>query len=50
MAFSNSITACISFSLSKFKPFNLQDFPDEVTVLPREVEKQINDKITNTLK
>ena len=30
----------------KFKKFNLKDFSDEVTVLPREIEKQINDKIT----
>lgn len=35
---------------NKFTKFNLKDFPDEVTVLPREVEKQINDKITNALK
>ena len=30
----------------KFVKFNLKDFPDEITVLPRDVEKQINDKIT----
>lgn len=35
---------------NKFTKFNLKDFPDEITVLPREVEKQINDKITNALK
>ncbi len=35
---------------NKFIEFNLKDFPDEITVLPREVEKQINDKITNALK
>lgn len=35
---------------NKYTPFNLQDFPDEITVLPREVEKQINDKITNAIK
>lgn len=34
----------------KFTKFNLKDFPDEITVLPRSVEKQINDKITKTLK
>lgn len=34
----------------KFVKFNLKDFPDEITVLPREVEKQINDKITKALK
>lgn len=35
---------------NKFTQFNLKDFPDEITVLPREVEKQINDKVTNALK
>jgi hypothetical protein len=35
---------------NKFTKFNLKDFPDEITVLPRKVEKQINDKITNALK
>jgi len=35
---------------NKFTKFNLKDFPDEITVLPRQVEKQINDKITNALK
>lgn len=35
---------------NKFTKFNLKDFPDEITVLPRDVEKQINDKITNALK
>jgi len=35
---------------NKFIGFNLKDFPDEVTVLPRDVEKQLNDKITNALK
>jgi len=35
---------------SKFIGFNLKDFPDEVTVLPRDIEKQLNDKITNALK
>jgi hypothetical protein len=34
---------------NKFTPFNLKDFPDEITVLPRDVEKQLNDKITNAL-
>ena len=33
----------------KFTKFNLKDFPDEITVLPRNVEKQLNDKITNAL-
>lgn len=35
---------------NKYTPFNLQDFSDEITVLPRDVEKQLNDKITNALK
>jgi len=35
---------------NKFTEFNLKDFPDEITVLPREVEKQLNDKITKALK
>lgn len=35
---------------NKFTKFNLKDFPDVITVLPRDVEKQINDKITNALK
>jgi hypothetical protein len=34
----------------KFVQFNLKDFPDEITVLPRETEKQINDKITKATK
>lgn len=34
----------------KFIKFNLKDFPDKITVLPRDVEKQINDKITKALK
>jgi len=34
----------------KFIQFNLKDFSDEITVLPRKVEKQINDKITKALK
>ena len=34
----------------KFIKFNLKDFPDKITVLPRNVEKQINDKITKALK
>ena len=34
----------------KFVQFNLKDFPDEITVLPRNVEKQINDKITKASK
>ena len=34
---------------NKYTPFNLRDFPDEITVLPRDVEKKINDKITNAL-
>jgi hypothetical protein len=34
----------------KFTQFNLKDFPDEITVLPRNVEKQINDKITRASK
>ena len=34
----------------KFVQFNLKDFPDEITVLPKKVEKQINDKITKALK
>ncbi len=33
----------------KFKRFNLKDFPDEITVLPKGVEKKINDKITKAL-
>lgn len=32
-----------------FIKFNLKDFPDEVTVLPKRIEKQINDKITKAL-
>lgn len=35
---------------NKFIKFNLKDFPDEITVLPRDVEKKLNDKITNALK
>lgn len=34
----------------KFIKFNLKDFPDEITVLPRDVEKQINNRITKALK
>jgi hypothetical protein len=34
---------------NKFTKFNLKDFSDEITVLPRDVEKQLNDKITNAL-
>lgn len=34
----------------KFIKFNLKDFPDEITVLPRDIEKQINDRITKALK
>ena len=34
---------------NKFTKFNIKDFPDEITVLPRDVEKQLNDKITNAL-
>lgn len=34
----------------EFIKFNLKDFPDKITVLPRNIEKQLNDKITNTLK
>lgn len=34
---------------NRFTAFNLKDFPDEVTVLPREVEKSLNDKITKAL-
>lgn len=34
----------------RFVKFNLKDFPDEITVLPRDVEKQLNDKITKALK
>lgn len=33
----------------KFIKFNLKDFPDQITVLPREVEKKINGKITKAL-
>lgn len=35
---------------NKFIPFNLRDFPDEITVLPRDVEKKLNDKITSRSK
>ena len=35
---------------NNFIKFNLKDFPDKITVLPRDIEKQINDKITNALK
>ena len=35
---------------NKFIPFNLKDFPDKITVLPRDVEKKLNDKITSTSK
>ena len=35
---------------NKFIKFNLKDFPDEITVLPGDVEKKLNDKITNALK
>ena len=33
----------------KFVRFNLNDFSDEITVLPRSVEKKLNDKITKAI-